>query len=135
MKDIDQLIEQMHQAGRQRLESDCTPHEKQVSLLEWASRPLWRYAAAVAALVVAGGMLLLLRMRRNQPMPDMAHNELPYSVKQQLQEALEQSSIQTIKHSDYAFSESSDGVRVYCDNNCNADEVLARMEMVIKTLL
>ena len=36
MKDIDQLIEQMHKAGRQQLERDCTPKEKPMPLLEWA---------------------------------------------------------------------------------------------------
>lgn len=134
MKDTDQLIEQMHQAGRQRLERDCTPHEKTVPLLERASRPLWRYAAVVAAVIVAG--VLLLPLRQEPKMQDVAHADVPQPVWQQLEEVRQTTAPQTVApRTDFAYSESSDGVRVYCDNNCNADEVLARMEMVIKTLL
>jgi len=61
-------------------------------------------------------------------MPVVAHNNLPHPVKQQLQE------IQTTKHQDYAYVETADGVRVYCEDNCNPDEVLNRMKQVIKTL-
>ena len=87
----------------------------------------------VAAVAVAAA-LLLFPNRQKQSMHIVARNEMPQTVKQQLEETLEHSSIKTIKHSDYAYAESSDGVRVYCEDNCNPDEVLARMEMVIKTL-
>ena len=86
--------------------------------------------AAVA--VVAA--LLLFSNRQKQSMPVVAHNEMPQTVKQQLQETLNQSSFQTTKHQDYAYAETADGVRVYCEDNCNPDEVLARMKQVIKTL-
>lgn len=133
MKDIDQLIEQMHQAGRQQLERDCTPKEKSMPLLEWASRPLWRYAAVVAALIVVG--VLLLPSRKETRMPDVAHVDVPEPVLQQLKEVRQTVAPPTMTpHADYAYSESSDGVRVYCDNNCNADEVLDRMKRVIETL-
>lgn len=134
MKDTDQLIEQMHQAGRQRLERDCTPHEKTVSLLEWVSRPLWRYAAVVAAVIVAG--VILLPSRQETKTQDVAHADVPQSVRRQLEEARQTVAPPSVApRTDFAYSESSDGVRVYCENNCNPDEVLARMEMVIKTLL
>ena len=77
---------------------------------------------------------MLLPVRPNQPEPVVAHSEMPRTVKQQLQETLEHSSIQTAGHSDYAYTETADGVRVYCEDNCNPDEVLARMEMVIRSL-
>ena len=130
MQDIEDIIEQVHEAGRARLGRECTQPEHQKT----PTTRVWRYAAALAALIEAGVTLLLLPTKSNQPMSEVAHNEMPQTVKQQLEETLEHSSIKTIKHSDYAYAESSDGVRVYCEDNCNPDEVLARMEMVIKTL-
>ena len=122
------LIEQIHQANRQRLENDSAEVKPSHDL-----RPFLRYAAMVAAVAVVA-VLLLFPNRQKQTMPVVAHNEMPQTVKQQLEETLEHSSIKTIKHSDYAYSETSDGVRVYCEDNCNPDEVLARMKHVIKTL-
>ena len=133
MKDIDQLIEHMHQEGRRRLERDCTPKERPMPLGERVSRPLWRYAAVVAAAIVA--VVLLLPSRQEPGMQDVAHVDIPQPVWQQLEEVRQTVASSTMTpHSDYAYSESSDGVRVYCDNNCNADEVLDRMMQVIKTL-
>lgn len=130
MKDTDQLIEQMHQAGRQRLEHDSLLATKPLN----ESRHIWQYAAALAAVAIIA-IVLLFPSRQEQPLPVVAHNELPQPVKQQLQETLNQSSFQTIKHQDYAYTETADGVRVYCEDNCNPDEVLDRMNQVIKTLL
>lgn len=130
MKDTDQLIEQMHQAGRQRLEQDSLPAARPLH----GPRHIWQYAAALAAVAIIAAVLLF-PSRREQPLPVVAHNELPLTVKQQLQETLNQSSFQTIRHQDYAYTETADGVRVYCEDNCNPDEVLDRMEQVIKTLL
>ena len=129
MKDTDQLIEQIHQANRQRLENDSALEEKPSHDL----RPFLRYAAMLAVVAVVA-TLLLFPNRQKQSIPVVAHNEMPQTVKQQLQETLNQSNNQTIKRSDYAYSETSDGVRVYCEDNCNPDEVLARMKQVIKTL-
>ena len=123
MKDTDQLIEQMHQAGRQRLEQDSTPATKS----SHEPRHIWQYAAALAAVAIIAAVLLL-PSRQEQPMPVVAHNNLPHPVKQQLQE------MQTTKHQDYAYAGTADGVRVYCVDNCNPDEVLNRMKQVIKTL-
>jgi hypothetical protein len=113
----------MHQAGRQRLEQDSIPATK----LPHEPRHIWQYAASVAAVAIIAAVLLL-PSRQEQPMPVVAHNNLPHPVKQQLQE------IQTTKHQDYAYAETADGVRVYCEDNCNPDEVLNRMKQVIKTL-
>ena len=129
MKDTDQLIDQIHQANRQRLENDSALEVKPSHDL----RPFLRYAAMLAAVAVVA-TLLLFPNRQKQSATVVAHNEMPQTVKQQLQETLNQSNNQTIKHSDYAYSETSDGVRVYCEDNCNPDEVLARMKHVIKTL-
>ena len=96
-------------------------------------RPFLRYAAMLAVVAVVA-TLLQFPNRQKQSATVVAHNEMPQTVKQQLQETLNQSNNQTIKHSDYAYSETSDGVRVYCEDNCNPDEVLARMKHVIKTL-
>ena len=126
MKDIEDIIEQMHEVGRGRLERECAQPEHRIN----PTTRVWRYAAAIAAIAVAGVMLLLLPTRHDQTMPDMADKKLPHTVKQQLQN----SKYEALKHSDYAYSESADGVRVYCEDNCNPDEVLARMEMVIKTM-
>ena len=133
MKDIEQLIDQMHQASRQRLEHDCTPNEKTVPLWGTSSRPLLRYAAMLAAVIVAG--VLLLPSRQEQKMPDVASADIPQPVRQQLEEVRQTAAPQSVaSHTEYAFSESSDGVRVYCEDNCNPDEVLDRMIQVIKTL-
>ena len=133
MKDIEQLIEQMHQAGRRRLEHDCTPNAKTVPLWGKSSRPLLRYAAMLAAVIVAG--VLLLPSRQEQKMPDVANADIPQPVRQQLEEVRQTAAPQSVaSHTEYAFSESSDGVRVYCEDNCNPDEVLDRMIQVIKTL-
>ena len=133
MKDIEQQMEQMHQVGRRRLEHDCTQNEKTLSLLGSGSRPMLSYAAMLTAVAVVAA-LLLFPSRREQSTPVLAQNEMPQTVKQQLQETLNQSNIQTTKHSDYAYTETTDGVRVYCEDNCNPDEVLDRMKQVIKTL-
>ena len=129
MKDTDQMIDQIHQANRQRLENDSALEVKPSHDL----RPFLRYAAMLAVVAVVA-TLLLFPNRQKQSATVLAHNKMPQTVKQQLQETLNQSNNQTIKHSDYAYSETSDGVRVYCEDNCNADEVLARMKHVIKTL-
>lgn len=128
MKDTDQLIDQIHQANRQRLENDSADVKPSHDL-----RPFLRYAAMLVAVAVAA-TLLLLPNRQKQSIPVVAHNEMPQTVKQQLQETPKHSNTQTIKHSEYAYSETSDGVRVYCEDNCNPDEVLNRMKQVIKTL-
>ena len=134
MKDIEQLIEQMHQAGRRQLESDCTPKASLSPRTEKVSSPLWRYAAMVAAVIVAA--VLLLPSRQEAKMPDVAHADVPQPVRQQLQEARQSvNAPQPVTSlTEYAYSESSDGVRVYCEDNCNPDEVLDRMMQVIKTL-
>ena len=140
MKDIDQLIEQIHLAGRQRLDaypcSSSHPSEEGtlLSLTEHKRSPIWRYAAMVAAVVIAG--VLLLPSRQEQKMPDVAHADVPQPVRQQLEEARQAVNAPQPMTSptEYAYSESSDGVRVYCDNDCNADEVLDRMIRVIETL-
>ena len=131
MKDTDQLIDQIHQANRQRLENDSALEVKPSHAHDL--RPFLRYAAMLVAFAVAA-TLLLFPNRQKQSIPVVAHNEMPQTVKQQLQETLKQSNNQTIKHSEYAYSETSDGVRVYCEDNCNPDEVLNRMKQVIKTL-
>ena len=131
MKDTDQLIDQIHQANRQRLENDSALEVKPSHAHDL--RPFLRYAAMLVAFAVAA-TLLLFPNRQKQSIPVVAHNEMPQTVKQQLQETLNQSNNQTIKHSEYAYSETSDGVRVYCEDNCNPDEVLNRMKQVIKTL-
>ncbi|MBO4600412.1 MAG: hypothetical protein J5641_06700 [Bacteroidales bacterium] len=134
MKDIDQLIEQLHQAGRQRLESDSISTVGLSHSTERVSHPLLRYAAMVAAVIVAG--VLLLPSRQEQKMPDVASADVPQPVRQQLKEARQAvNAPQSVApHTEYAYSESSDGVRVYCEDNCNPDEVLGRMMQVIKTL-
>ena len=140
MKDIDQLIEQIHLAGRQRLDaypgSSSHPSEEGtlLPLTEHKRSPIWRYAAMVAAVVIAG--VLLLPSRQEQKMPDVAHADVPHPVRQQLEEARQAVNAPqpVASPTEYAYSESSDGVRVYCDNNCNADEVLDRMIRVIETL-
>ena len=129
MKDTDQLIEQMHQANRQRLEQDSTPATKS----SHKPRHIWQYAAALAAVAIIAAVLLFPN-RQKQSIPVVAHNEMPQTVKQQVHETLNQSTIQPIKHQDYAYAETADGVRVYCEDNCNPDEVLNRMKQVIKTL-
>ena len=134
MKDIEQLIEQVHQTGRERLERDCAPKAMPQLHAEGVTHHLWRYAAMVAAVVVAG--VLLLPSRQEQKMPDVAHADVPQPVRQQLEEARQAVNAPqpVTSPTEYAYSESSDGVRVYCDNDCNADEVLDRMIRVIETL-
>ena len=123
MKDIDQLIEQIHLAGRQRLGaypgSSSHPSEEGtlLPLTEHKRSPIWRYAAMVAAVIIAG--VLLLPSQQETKMPDVASTDIPQPV---------------TSPTEYAYSESSDGVRVYCEDNCNPDEVLDRMMQVIKTL-
>ena len=140
MKDIEQLIEQMHQAGRQRLDaypgSSSHPSEEGtlLPLTEHKRSPIWRYAAMVAAVIVAG--VLLFPSRHESKMPDVAHADVPQPVRQQLQEVRQAVNAPQSMTSptEYSYSESSDGVRVYCEDNCNPDEVLDRMMRVIKTL-
>ena len=140
MKDIEQQIEQMHQAGRQRLDaypgSSSHPSEEGtlLPLTEHKRSPIWRYAAMVAAMIIAG--VLLLPSRQEQKMPDVAHADVPQPVRQQLKEARQAVNAPqpVTSPTRYAYSESSNGVRVYCEDNCNPDEVLDRMMQVIKTL-
>lgn len=156
MKDIDQLIEQIHIENRKRLEQDCLrPDEKKLRLSEPQSRPtngkhLWKYAAAIA-LVVGVAAVLLLPMRQEQQqshlakadvtksdrqLPQLAHADVPQPVQQQIEKAKQADVLiqPTAPKVDYAYSETSDGVRVYCNDGCDADEVLTRMQRVMETL-
>jgi len=156
MKDIEQLIEQMHAENRKRLEQESLPQDKkELRLGEQEASPeggkhLWRYAAALALVVgVAAVSLLPLRQERQQShlakadvartdrqMPQLAHADVPQPLRQHLEDVGQTDAKikPTAPKIDYAYSETDQGVRVYCDDGCNADEVLEKVQRVIETL-
>jgi len=116
MRDLDQLIEQIHLEHRQQL---VRQGEGQgCGLSPRPIRRLWPYAAAVALVGLVGVALLVQRPGAT------SSTEVAKATMPRAEEA----------PAAYAYSVSTDGVRVYCEDNCNPDEVLARMKHVIKTL-
>ena len=116
MKDLDELIEQIHLEHRQQLVRQG--ESKGCGLSPRPIRRLWPYAAAVV-LVGLVGVALLVQWPGTTSSTEVAKATVPRAEKSS--EA-------------YDYSVSTDGVRVYCEDNCNPDEVLARMKHVIKTL-
>lgn len=118
-------------------------------------RPLWPYWAGIAA---AACMALVLAVRQNDA-PQMAMNTAQPPVATMHEDhaidaasGIPQKAAQE-KHSDtdpisipqpvpaqapsspeevYAYSETESGIRVYCENQCNADEVVAHMEEIVR---
>lgn len=145
MKDVEQLIEQVHAANRRKLEQSCLPKTEKELRTSPKQRPivrelgigrhLWRYAAVVA-LVVAVMIVIQLPLRQESQMPQMAHADVPRPVSQQLEEARKTNALSqpTTSETRYAYTETADGVRVYCDDGCDADEVIERMQRVMETL-
>lgn len=78
-------------------------------------RPLRRYAAAAVALVAVGLGILLFHSPSSTP-----------------QNNLVASNNTSQRH--YAYSESTSGIRVYCENGCNADDVMQQMMAALQTL-
>lgn len=78
-------------------------------------RPLWRYAAAAVTLVAVGLGIFLLHSPSSTP-----------------QNNLVASNNTSQRH--YAYSESTSGIRVYCENGCNADDVMQQMMAALQTL-
>ena len=102
MKDIEQIIEQIHDEARTRLEEEQVQGSKR--------HHIWRYAAATIVAVVGIGYL---RHVANTP---------------------QQNSQANTGGRTYAYNITSKGIKVYCEDNCNADEVLERMNNVIEKL-
>lgn len=138
MKDIDQMIEHMHCGNRCRRDLEMVETGEPLHIKNRHTPHAWRIAAMVAVMaVVAVALLTTKEPRHDDVMPNVAHSVIPQSIVRQMDETRSLTHVDppAAAKSTYAYSETKDGVRVYCDNNCNADEVLERMEMVIKTLL
>lgn len=105
MKNIDQLIEQIHHDGRQRLRNESGHKHRHLAP--------WHYAAA--AVIAVAVILTVIKLATPAPLDAnavVAKNEKNSST----------------------FSNSKDGIRVYCEDNCNADEVLKRFMTVVGSL-
>ena len=105
MKNIDQLIEQIHNEHRNLLEMEAGRKR--------STSPRWHYAAAAAFVLAAIAAVLIARTSTSQKSDVLvAQNEQSHS----------------------SYSMSKEGIRVYCEDNCNADEVMQRFLTVIESL-
>ncbi len=117
MKDIDHIIEQIHDEARTRLEvgeqvrsSKFKVQSSRFRVQGLKRHHVWRYAAAVVVAVVGIGYL------------------------RHVANTTQQNSQANTGGQTYAYNITSKGIKVYCEDNCNADEVLERMNNVIEKL-
>ncbi len=109
MKDIDHIIEQIHDEARTRLEEEQVQSSR-FKVQGSKRHHVWRYAAAAVVAVVGIGYL------------------------RHVANTTQQNSQANTGGQTYAYNITSQGIKVYCEDNCNADEVLERMNNVIEKL-
>ena len=132
MNDIENTIEQIHHANREKILQESHLPQNQRGIRSLALR-LSIAAMGIIAVIVTCIMLY----PRQQTKPSyIAKAEVQHPTPQPIQQKQISSPSKPVQHTarTYAYSETSEGIRVYCENNCNADEVIQQMQSVILTL-
>lgn len=156
MKDLDNWIEMVHAENRklreaeQRVEVGCS------------RRSSWSWVASGAAVAVAAVLCLMVVDRQRPMPHEVLAVKTPITVDQtqteqivpahsakvpikekrnaaSLADSTADMPAPALPHPDatqveeeYAYSMSESGIKVYCENQCNADAVLALMENLVK---
>lgn len=154
MKDLNNWIEQIHAENRKLRDAE------QGAAVGSSRQSAWPWAAAGAA-VVAVLCLMVVDWQQPMPQ-DVLAVETPVSIEHPEPEHIAEAhpakvpirevrnaarrTGDTVSHSpeflpkptvaqaeeEYAYSMTESGIKVYCENQCNADEVLALMEDIVK---
>lgn len=131
MNDIENTIEQIHHANREKIlqESILPQNQRRNNALA-----LRLSIAAMGIIAVIVTCIMLYSRQQTKP-SYIAKAEVQHPISQPIpqQESFPSKPVQH-KEKTYAYSETSEGIRVYCENNCNADEVIQQMQSVILTL-
>lgn len=130
MNDIENTIEQIHHANRKKImqESYLPQNQKR-------DNPLALRLSIAAMGIIAVIVTCIMLYPRQQPNPPyIAKADVQHPTPQPIQQVSSPSNPVLHTKETYAYSETSEGIRVYCENNCNADEVIQQMKSVILTL-
>lgn len=156
MKDLNNWIEQIHAENRKLrdAEQDAAVGSSRQSAWTWAT-------VGTAMTVVAVLCLMVVNRQRTMPHevlavatpvdidqiePEQLAEALPAKVSIREARNAASGTGDTMGHppeflpkptvaqeeEQYAFSMTESGIKVYCENQCNADEVLALMEDIVK---
>lgn len=156
MKDLNNWIEQIHAENRKLRDAE------QGTAVGSSRQSAWPWAAAGAAVAVAAVLCLMVVDRQQpiphevlavatpvaieQPEPEPIAEVHPAKVPTKEARNAASGTGDTVSHSpeflpkptvaqaeeEYAYSMTESGIKVYCENQCNADEVLALMEDIVK---
>ena len=132
MNDIENTIEQIHSANREKiLQESHLPQNQRGN----SSLALRLSIAAMGIIAVIVTCIMLYPHQESKP-SYIAKAEVQHSEPHPIQQKQVSAPSKPIQHTEktYAYSETSEGIRVYCENNCNADEVIQQMQSVILTL-
>ncbi|MBP9991149.1 MAG: hypothetical protein KBT45_06950 [Bacteroidales bacterium] len=132
MNDIENTIEQIHHANREKIMQESHLPQNQMGIRSLALR---LSIAAMGIIAVIVTCIMLYPHQEAKP-SYIAKAEVQHSEPQPIQQKQISSPSKPDQHTarTYAYSETSEGIRVYCENNCNADEVIQQMQSVILTL-
>lgn len=124
MKDIEDIIERTHAHNAQLLQQEAATHTPT------AKRKPYRLATAAA-------ILLALIIVATLPWHGAEVHEpvIVQAEKRQPEYAVAPSPTEKEAHTEhYEHTTSKEGLLVYCENQCNADEVIARLDYVIQNI-
>lgn len=132
MNDIENTIEQIHHANREKImqESHLSQNQRRTNSLAL------RLSIAAMGIIAVIVTCIMLYPRQESKPSYIAKAEVQHPTPQPLQQKQVSAPSKPIQHKEktYAYSETSEGIRVYCENNCNADEVIQQLQSVILTL-
>lgn len=154
MKDLNNWIEQIHAENRKLRDAE------QGAAVGSSRQSAWPWAAAGAAVAAVLCLMVVDRQQPiphevlavatpvaiEQPEPEQIAEAQPAKVPTREARNAASGAGDTVSHSpeflpkptvaqaeeEYAYSMTESGIKVYCENQCNADEVLALMEDIVK---
>lgn len=118
MKDLDNLIEHIHSTNAHQRHREVRTRP----------RPHQSYTLAVAAIAVLI-IMPIIAMYRQRSETLVAEVESTQPVKHAIPKALPKGQVKQ-----YFHKRSSDGIDVYCEDFCDPDEVIARLDHAIQTI-
>ena len=130
MNDIENTIEQIHSANREKIlqESHLSQNQRRTNSLAL------RLSIAAMGIIAVIATCIMFYPRQETKPSYIAKADVQQPVSQPIPQVSSPSKPDQHTARTYAYSETSEGIRVYCENNCNADEVIQQMQSVILTL-